>query len=110
VRGIYNATNPTVGRQRAEKLLDTLHTCPIAEVARLGRTLRQWRSQILAYFATGGVNNGGTEAINLLIEKTRRLAHGFRNFEHYRLRILLAADGSRPYLRRPREAADHAQS
>jgi len=102
VRGIYAASSPTVGRQRAEKLLDTLHTCPIPEVGRLGRTLRQWRSQILAYFSTGGVNNGGTEAaINLLIEKTRRLAHGFRNFDHYRLRILLAADGSRPYRRRP---------
>ena len=110
VRGIYHATTPAIGRQQAEKLLDTLHTCPIAEIARLGRTLRQWRAQILAYFSSGGVNNGGTEAINLIIEKTRRLAHGFRNFEHYRLRILLAADGSRPYRRRPRNAVNHAQS
>jgi hypothetical protein len=39
---------------------------------------------------------GGTEAINLIIEKIRRLAHGFRKFDHYRLRILLAADGQRP--------------
>jgi hypothetical protein len=42
------------------------------------------------------VSNGGTEAINLIIEKTRRLAHGFRTFDHYRLRILLAASGTRP--------------
>ena len=103
VSGIYDAATPTLGRQRAEQLLDTLHTCPVGEVARLGRTLRQWRQQILAYFSSGGVNNGGTEAINLIIEKTRRLAHGFRNFEHYRLRILLAAHGSRPYRRRPRK-------
>ena len=33
---------------------------------------------------------------NLIIEKTRRLAHGFRSFEHYRLRVLLAASGTRP--------------
>jgi hypothetical protein len=47
----------------------------------------------------------GTEAINLIIQKTRRrLAHGFRTFEHYRLRIVLAADGSRPYRRPPLEA------
>jgi transposase len=58
----------------------------------------------LAYFATGGVNNGGTEAINIIIEKTRRLAHGFRNFTNYRLRILLAADGTRPYRRTPNHA------
>jgi transposase len=108
VRGIYNASSPSVGRERAEKLLDVLHTCPLGEVARLGRSLRQWRQQILAYFTTEGVNNGGTEAINLIIEKTRRPAHGFRNFEHYRLRILLAADGSRPYRRRPQDPVNHA--
>ena len=58
----------------------------------------------LAYFTIGGVSNGGTEAINGVIEKTRRLAHGFRNFTNYRTRILLAADGSRPYRRQPRAA------
>jgi len=101
VRAIYHAATHTKGRDLAEKLLATLRTCPIKEVARLGRTLRQWRQEILAYFATGGVSNGGTEAINGVIEKTRRLAHGFRNFTNYRLRILLAADGTRPYRRRP---------
>jgi transposase len=79
-------------------------TCPIPEVARLGRTLRSWKQQVLAYFAGKGVSNGGTEAINLLIEKTRRLAHGFRNFTNYRLRIMLIADGSRPYRQRPNHA------
>lgn len=102
VRSIYHAQTPAGGRAIAEKVLDTLHTCPIAEVKRLGRTLRRWRQEILAYFDTGGVSNGGTEAINGVIEKTRRLAHGFRNFTNYRIRILLAADGSRPYRRRPR--------
>ena len=53
----------------AETLIDTLHTCPIPETTRLGRTLRQWRDQILAYVATGGVNNGGTEALNLIIDR-----------------------------------------
>jgi transposase len=43
------------------------------------------------------VSNGGTEAINLIIEKVRQLAHGFKNFDHCRLRIMLAADGGRPY-------------
>ena len=31
----------------------------------------------------------------MLIEKARRLAHGCRNFENYRLRMLLAASGTR---------------
>jgi Transposase len=38
---------------------------------------------VLAYFDTSGVSNGGTEAINLIIEKVRRLAYGFKNFDHY---------------------------
>ena len=64
-------------------MITSFPTCPIPEAARLGRTLRAWRQQILAYFDTGGVSNGGTEAINLIIEKVRRLAHGFKDFDHY---------------------------
>jgi transposase len=56
---------------------------------------------VLAYFDTAGLSNGGTEAINQLIEKARRLAHGYRNFTNYRLRMLLAASGQRPYRRTP---------
>ncbi len=99
LRSIYHARSPAEGRRIAEQVIASFPSCPIAEVARLGRTLRSWRAQVLAYFDTGGVSNGGTEAINLLIEKTRRLAHGFRNFHHYRLRILLAANGTRTYRR-----------
>jgi transposase len=104
LRSAYNAKLPAEGKKIAEKVLASFPTCPIAEVARLGRTLRAWKQQVLAYFATKGVSNGGTEAINLLIEKTRRLAHGFRNFSNYRLRILLVADASRPYRQRPNHA------
>ncbi len=99
LRSIYHAASPASGRAIAEKVIDSFHTCPIPEVARLGRTLRAWRTQVLAYFATGGVSNGGTEAINGIIEKTRRLGHGYRNFTNYRLRMLLAAGGQRAYRR-----------
>jgi transposase len=104
LRAIYHQKTPAAGRRLADQVIASLPTCPIPEVARLGRTLRAWRAQILAYFDTGGVSNGGTEAINLIIEKTRRLAHGFRTFEHYRLRILLAASGTRTYPRKTAHA------
>ncbi len=104
LRSAYTATNPADGKTIAETVISSFPTCPIPEVARLGRTLRAWKQQVLAYFATKGVSNGGTEAVNLLIEKTCRLAHGFRNFGNYRLRILLVADASRPYRRRPTHA------
>jgi transposase len=103
LRSIYHA-GTDAGRAIAIKVIDSFPSCPIPEIARLGRTLKAWKQQVLAYFDTAGVSNGGTEAINLIIEKVRRLAHGFRNFDHYRLRIMLAADGRRPYRNRPTHA------
>ncbi|KAB1652035.1 transposase, partial [Pseudoclavibacter chungangensis] len=66
------------------------------EIARLGRTLRRWQAAFLAYFTTGRSSNGGTEAVNGIIELHRRLARGFRNRDNYRLRMLLAAGGLTP--------------
>lgn len=64
-------------------------SCPLPEVARLGRTLASWRAELLAYWRTGGASTGPTEAMNLLIEKIRRAGHGHRNVTTYRLRLLL---------------------
>ena len=72
-------------------MLESFHTCPVREIARLGRTLRSWSQQFLAYFTTGRANNGGTEAVNGIIELHRRIARGFRNPANYRLRMILAA-------------------
>ena len=72
-------------------MLDSFPSCPIPEIARLGRTLRAWKEQFLAYFTTGRANNGGTEAINGIIELHRRIGRGFRNQGNYRLRMILAA-------------------
>jgi hypothetical protein len=49
----------------------------------LAAPLRISKVQILAYFDRHGVSNGGTEAINLIIEKVRRHTHGFNGFDHY---------------------------
>ena len=52
-------------------------------------TVRAWEGEILAWHATKGCSNGPTEAVNLLIKKVKRVGHGFRNFDNYRLRLLL---------------------
>lgn len=96
LRSAYHAKDLTEGRRIAEKVVDSFHTCPIPEIARLGRTLRRWRSAFLAYCTTSRANNGGTEAVNGIIELHRRLARGFRNRDNYRLRMLLAAGGLTP--------------
>ena len=96
LRSAYHAKDLAEGRRIAEKAVDSFHSCPIPEIARLGRTLRRWRDAFLAYFTTSRANNGGTEAINGIIELHRRLARGFRNRDNYRLRMLLAAGGLTP--------------
>ncbi len=77
-------------RALAEKLIGTFPSCPVPEIARLGRTLRAWRAQVLAYFHTDGLSNGGTEAINVLIEKAPQASPRLPQ-----LRQLPAADAPR---------------
>ena len=93
VRAVYHADTPAAGRALAENVLAGFPSCPIPEIARLGKTLTQWRDAFLNYFTTNGANNGGTEAVNGLIELHRRIARGFRNRDNYRLRMLLIAGG-----------------
>ncbi len=100
LRAAYQATGLTEGRKIAEQVLASFPTCPIPEIKRLGKTLKQWREAFLAYFDTGRASNGGTEAINGLIELHRRIARGFRNRDNYRLRMLLIGGGlSHPHLK-----------
>jgi transposase len=104
LRSVYTATDPAIGRRTAEQILAAFPSCPIPEVARLGKTLRRWRKAFLAYFTTNGASNGPTEAVNGVIETTRRIARGFRNFANYRLRCLLSAGGHRAW----RKTRNHA--
>jgi transposase len=96
LRQVYHQPDPAAGRKLAIKIIDSFPSCPIPEIARLGRTLKRWRTAFLAYFDTGGASNGGTEAINGLIELHRRIARGFRNRDNYRLRMLLIGGGLNP--------------
>ena len=96
IRAAYHHDSHAAGRAVAEKVLASFTSCPIPEVARLGRTLKQWSREFLGYFDTNGASNGGTEAINGLIELHRRIARGFRNRDNYRLRMLLIAGGLHP--------------
>ncbi|GAB2680856.1 hypothetical protein GCM10027194_11850 [Thalassiella azotivora] len=76
LRSIYQAATPGEGRRLAEHVITTFPAWPRR--------------------ATSGTGPHHREA--------RRLARGFRTFDHYRLRILLAASGQRCY----RRAATHA--
>ncbi|MCZ7525167.1 MAG: transposase [Acidimicrobiia bacterium] len=75
-----------------DKAITGCLTDDVDEIRSLGTTLRSWRREILAHHATGA-SNGPTEGLNLLVKKVKRCGHGFRTFEHYRLRVLLHAGG-----------------
>ena len=90
LREVYQAPTAADGERRAAAVEAAALSCPVPEVRRLGRTLRSWRPEWLAYFHTGKASNGPVEAINLNIETSRRVGYGYRNFGHYRLRLLLA--------------------
>ena len=93
VREVFHQATPTQGQRLAAHLVERLPTCPIPEIARLGRTLRKWKDALDAYFDTSGASNGPTEAINGIIELGRRTARGYRNPTNYQLRMLLIAGG-----------------
>jgi transposase len=89
VMDLYQGDDPDQARAAATELIAALRECPIDELARLGRTLHAWRDELLAHFAHPEVSNGPTENLNLKIKNTKRIARGYRNFAHYRLRLLL---------------------
>lgn len=59
LRPAYRHPDPSEGRKIATKTLDSFSTCPVPEIARLGRTLKRWSEAFPAYFDTGRSNNGG---------------------------------------------------
>ena len=93
VRDVFHQATPTQGRHLATHLIESRPTCPIPEIARLGRTPRKWKDALDAYFDTGGASNGPTEAINGIIELGRRTARGYPNPTNHQLRMLLIAGG-----------------
>ena len=86
---LYQQRDPDLARARATTLITDLRSCPIGELTRLGRTLHAWRVELCAHFDHPDVSNGPTENLNLKIKNTKRIARGYRNFDHYRLRLLL---------------------
>jgi Transposase len=60
------------------------------EVHSLGRTLKNWRDEIIAWHRSKATN-GPTEAANNLVERVKCAAFGFRSFRNFRIRSLLYA-------------------
>jgi transposase len=91
IRSIYDITEAALAVEFVDELArDMSEGTHPDEVRSLGRTLRRWRDQIVAWHHAF-VSNGPTEAINNLIKRIKRIGFGFRKFQHYRIRVLLYA-------------------
>jgi len=111
VRDVYLAASPRDARTLLDKTIDGCLADEVPEIVSLGKTLRSWRREILAHHSTGA-SNGPTEGLNLCVKKVKRCGHGFRTFEHYRLRVLLHTGGvtwpARPHPPHIRTRAPHS--
>ena len=97
----YREPDRAHGHTLLQKVIVTLGAgvpTALTELRRLGRTLTQRASDILAYFDRPGTSNGPTEAINGRLEHLRGSALGFRNLISYIARSLLETGGFRPQL------------
>ena len=113
VRDVYLADNWRDARLLLNKAIVGCLADDVPEIVSLGKTLQSWRAEILAHHVTGA-SNGPTEGLNLCVKKVKRCGHGFRTFEHYRLRVLLHAGGvtwpARPRPPRLRTRAPHSNA
>jgi len=92
VRDVYLTDDPAEAALLVDKAIAGCGADDVGEIRSLGRTLAAWRTEILAHHDTGA-SNGTTEGLNLCVKKVKRCGHGFRRFEHYRLRVLLHTGG-----------------
>jgi transposase len=111
VRDVYLAETWRDARTLLNKAIAGCLADDVPEIVSLGNTLKSWRHEILARHTTGA-SNGPTEGLNLCVKKVKRCGHGFRSFDHYRLRVVLHAGGvtwpARPKPPRTRTRAPHS--
>ena len=85
---------------RSQALLDQLikrNNLPSA-MRRVKRTLAKHRQEIIASFYTW-LTNGPIEGTNNKIKVIKRTAYGYRNFSHFRIRILISLKTSNLMIR-----------
>ena len=113
VRDVYLTDDLAAATTLLDKAIAGCRDDVVEEIRSLGNTLASWRSEILAHHATGA-SNGPTEGLNLCVKRIKRCGHGFKRFEHYRLRVLLHAGGvswpCRPRPPRIRTRAPHSNA
>jgi len=90
LRGLYDQPATDASSYLDDLAADLVDSDMPSELQQLGRTLRTWRTEIVAWHRAQ-ISNGPTAAMNNLIKAIKRVGFGFRRFRNYRLRVLLYA-------------------
>lgn len=88
LRNVYKATDRRDANGRLFRFYDwCADHADIPELVSLAEVIEEWQDELLNFF-DWRYSNGRTEAFNLMIKQVKRVGHGFRNFDNYRLRVL----------------------
>jgi transposase len=87
LRDLYQCSDRSAATAALADWHDWAARYDVDECNRLATTLRSWEPELLAYFDTG-LTNGATEGRNLIVKSVKRQGFGYRNPDHYRLRVL----------------------
>lgn len=86
---LYQLDDPVQARTRAEKLIADLRECPIAQLARLGAHPARLACRAVRALQPSGSLQRPNREPKPEDQEYKRIARGFREFTHYRLRLLL---------------------
>lgn len=89
---LQNIFNADIDKSKAEKyVLEWIEEAKKVQhkaMDKFLKTFQTWKNDILNFF-TYRISNGIVEGINNAIKTLKRVAYGFRNFDHFRTRILV---------------------
>ena len=86
-------TDPTEASPALETWIAQVEASGLSALLSFVALLRKRWEHILHYFHTR-LTSGGVEGLNNKIKVVKRCAYGFRNFEHFALRVLVECDGT----------------
>lgn len=89
LREFYRCRGKLKAQMNLERLIGEAERSVLEPVQRLGRTIKRWKDELLAYFENRWTN-GFTEATNGNAKALQKRARGYKNFGNYRLKTLYA--------------------
>lgn len=89
------APDRTTARDELADWVEEVEQSGLSSLTTFVTTLRRWSDVILNYFHER-LSSGFVEGLNNKLKLIKRRAYGYRNFVHFRLRVLVECDGGMP--------------